>query len=116
MRWKSLLVIHMAACFWSLIFLTEAKAVTNQWEYMLLDSPVSFQYLTFIDANNVVGGTTGTALTGGNIYLSTDGAQTWSTKVYSVANINKIRFFRLFIIINTFVKDFFINFITTFTH
>jgi len=93
MRWKSLLVIHMAVCFWSLILLTDVKAVINQWEYVLLDSPVSFQYLTFIDANNIAGGTSGSALNEGNIYLSTDGAQTWSTKVYSVANINKIRFF-----------------------
>jgi len=93
MRWKSLLVIHMAVCFCSLIFLTEAKAVTNQWEYILLDSPVSFQYLTFIDANNLAGGTSGTSMYGGNIYLSTDGAQTWNQKVYSKANISKIKFF-----------------------
>jgi len=91
MCWRKLLLVQIAVSFWSLILLTEAKAVTNQWEYILLDSPVSFQYLTFIDANNLAGGTSGTSMYGGNIYLYTDGA--WSPKVYSKANISKIRFF-----------------------
>jgi photosystem II stability/assembly factor-like uncharacterized protein len=53
---------------------------------------VSFQYLTFVDENDILGGTSSSSLNGGNIYLSTDGGQTWNKKVQDVANIQKIMF------------------------
>jgi photosystem II stability/assembly factor-like uncharacterized protein len=68
------------------------------WGYVELGSsgsPGSFQYLTFVDENRIVAATTGAPyyISGGNIYLSTDGGNSWSTTLQNVpANIQKIRF------------------------
>jgi hypothetical protein len=67
-------------------------AEENQWQYNDYQNCPGFNYLTYIDENRIVGGTSGYNLNSGSLHLSVDGGQTWNKQVDLVANISKIKF------------------------
>jgi len=54
-------------------------------------SPGEFASVVFLDANTLVGGSTGYNLNDGALYVSSDGGTTWLKKIEGKANISKVK-------------------------
>ena len=86
MSWKKFLLAQVVICFLSLIFLGKVRAASTLWEYVKFGGSTGFEYLTFVDENRIVAATTGSPsyISGGSIYLSTDGGKSWSKTLENV--------------------------------
>lgn len=84
--------LFLLSCMIMLICPSLNAATADSWKQTDFGgSPGEFASVVFLDANTLVGGTSGYNLNDGAMYVSSDGGTTWLKKIEGKANISKVK-------------------------